>query len=375
MIFEKEFNCVQPVVIYVEHRNEIVVFLEEKDRIGDNYRQILLKHLPISSIPKSVHYVKQFPYLVSGKIDQNQLIEFVFKEKSLEISEEDFLLKIFNEFGISSNDLDKNFFDSGGTSLTAIAFLSKLHQEGYSHVTFEELINAKQLKDLYQTLSISCEKRDEIVLLDHSFDRNELIEMISSSFIENAPIEMLIHNGDQQVKDELKEEWKWILNEEWERFVQLNLSFVIQSKEKEIVGIALSIPLEDQLSIHSNQIKYLKKVFHFIEQGENQFIDQLRQSKQFPKKVLRNVLTSVDPRLSSKEKSQVMFHLENHLINFARSNGFEGILSTNANPFTEQLAQLVFKYDYSIEFQLKEIFPNAHSNERISIQLKNLSSF
>lgn len=391
-IFQKYYNYRQPIAIYLPNINGIIVVLEENEKITDLDHQSLLKYIPSYGIPRKIHIVKQFPYLVSGKIDREELVRLFSNEEYLNRDQIDFdekLINILSEFGINEDNLNKNLIDIGGSSLFIISLLNRLHQYGFYQITLHQLINAKQMKDIFTNqilpsdhqLNLFENYNDQYKLIPLKYvDQNKAIGIISESFVEFSPIEKLIHQNDEEIKKELKQEWINILNQLWNYFIQSNLSFSIQfnGDNEDIFGIALSNDLLDKISMDITHIKHLTPVFDLIENGENQLVEQLRQLSQLPKRILSNFLTTASPSSSPQDKIKLMYFLEKQIMETAKLNEYEGVLTCNVSPLIVQFAQDIFKYDHSLLIHLnkyqyspgKFLFPHAEDDQSITAFFK-----
>lgn len=86
----------------------------------------------------------------------------------------------------------------------------------------------------------------------------------------------------------------------------------------------------------------------------------------------------MDPIASPQDKIKLMYFLEKEIIRIAKLNEYEGVLTCNGNPLTEQFAQHIFKYDHSLPIHLNQyqyssgtfLFPHAEDDQSITIHFK-----
>ncbi|MCR4594991.1 MAG: amino acid adenylation domain-containing protein, partial [Clostridiales bacterium] len=129
------------VIIRIDEANRQVIcaFYTGKEKTASELRSLLSKTLPRYMIPQSFTHMKALPLTTSGKTDRKALA--TAKQQTVEATdyvapqtrEEELLIatamRVLKQERIGMLD---NFFDLGGDSLKAIAWISLLEQNGYT---------------------------------------------------------------------------------------------------------------------------------------------------------------------------------------------------------------------------------------------------
>jgi len=348
-ILKEYCHCQQPLVIFIPNYQMIVVFLEENEE--ETIDICLLKeYLPSYAIPSQCLRIPQIPYLTSGKIDRQSLLNH--------------FLKPFDEFGISRENLDKDFFALGGTSLNAIQFVNKLHQHGFTHITLQHLLNSSTLNNLFlQSTTTTTNEQWEIIPLNQ-VNKNDCFDLIIESFSNLGEIDGILHCNRDDLKVQHRQEWFHLLDQRWKFYTEneKSFSFGIVSSNGNLVGISLCNDFDDEPSLDLETIPLLAPVFHFIE--INQTIDNNTK-----KPILHNFLSAVNINLSPKERLEIIYYLEREVLTIASKHRFRSVLTVNAGSVTQQLAQYVFKYE--INRSLTFIGSNG-KEQKIVISIKEI---
>lgn len=390
MVLKRHFNCHQPVVLYLSKNETIVVFLQENELVSDLTRSNLSEYLPSYAIPAQFITIPQIPYLVSGKIDRQSLINSMkTKEKQTNSSKpKDLLLQALDEIGISQEHIHENFLSAGGSSLNAILLVVKLHRHGFHDLTVERLLNAKSLEEIltYSHQNQST-KNNYFGDSNHQYeviglaevDKNEALQIVMESFANFNEFDALLHRNRPELKIECKKTWHRLLSECWSTYVENGLSFgVIDLKTGHLVGVSLSNDLAHEVHFDLSIIPMFVPIFELIETGENQLIENLRSKTALPQRILHNFLSAADSNLEPKHRITVMHFLEQQLLHIAERNHFQGVLTANSSNLTQQLAEHVFKYDVIQVLHASQwcnsagirVFPDADDNRVMTICFK-----
>ena len=153
------------IVAYVKTESSIKVKIED-------LRQYLLKFLTNAAIPEKWIFVDEFPTLLNGKIDRNQLPKIQFSRPNLNNkhiqasnTEEKKMLglfeKILNVKGIGLRD---NFFDLGGNSLKAVSLLIEIEEIFSQKLNFQFLFKNPTAEKILESFS-KKQKRNPVKLI------------------------------------------------------------------------------------------------------------------------------------------------------------------------------------------------------------------
>ena len=378
---------------------QIVVFLEAKEKSIDIDRQSLLKHLPSYAVPARCVIVEQFPLLVSGKIDRQQLIQsFIETKENKEVQSEvktigespieHAFYAALAELGFSRLHADRHFFAAGGSSLNALILVAKLHRLGFHDLTVERLMNAHTLRDLLlqpmnkenpKSLGTFFEDDNKyrVVPLDQ-IDQHQAQRLLSESFVELSEIDALVHRHDIELKSACRKEYYALLDAVWPFFVSGGLSFGILMDNTELVGISLSKNIGENPPDEPPFLPNLTPMFDMFETGRNELLNELRALNTLPPSIMHGFLTAVSPAVEPERRVTIMYLLEQHVLRMALDRGFHAVLTANASSVTQQLAEQVFKYDINRTIYANQwhdssqnlVFPHAQQHHTAVISMK-----
>jgi hypothetical protein len=97
---------------------------------------------------------------------------------------------------------------------------------------------------------------------------------------------------------------------------------------------------------------------------------------------MRSHVTTVDPSLSPGQRLTTMYFIEKHLLDVAKINNYQAVITANTSSVTQQLAEHVLKYDTNHMIRACEsydpstqklIFPDAPNHYTIIISVKYIS--
>lgn len=112
---------------------------------------------------------------------------------------------------------------------------------------------------------------------------------------------------------------------------------------------------------------------NFLSFRENQLPKGLNQ-------VIHTFMMGTAQDLSSKQNIMTMHFMEQEVIRLATEKKFQGILTTNTNPLTQQFGETVFGYNKMLEYQIKNYcdkegqrpFITAPETQKVVIMYKSL---
>ena len=123
-------------------------------------RRYLASQLPDYMIPASFVFLDSLPVLLNGKIDRQSLQRGTFDSprKTGSFSAptnptEAFLAQIWTQvLGIANIDIDQNFFDLGGDSLTAQMILNRIRETTDVTISLGDLFERQTIRTLSRAL-------------------------------------------------------------------------------------------------------------------------------------------------------------------------------------------------------------------------------
>jgi hypothetical protein len=378
--------------------SQIIVFLEENEKAINLDRNSLATYLPKYAIPSSFITVAHFPLLVSGKIDRHELLRLA-SDNLLEQPKQEIcsttiaaFSHALEEFGIQRSHIDLNFFAAGGSSLNALLLVAKLHAAGFHSLTVERLISAPTLRDIELDLSASknetgryfAEEIEETGSFSfiplEQVDKQVALKILTESFVTHGEIDTLIHKHRADLKDEFIRQWGDLMDFNWNTYLASGISFGVIDDNTRLIGLSLSydmrmLPLPQSIS---NETTLLTPLNNLIEIPLQNRIDQL-QTRENLSRIMRSHVTTVDPSLSPAQRLTTMYFIEKHLLDVAKVNGYQAVITANTSSVTQQLAEHVLMYDTNDKTRAcdcyepstgKPIFPDAPSHYTVTISVK-----
>jgi hypothetical protein len=391
-------NCRQPIALLIN--SQIIVFLQESEKPVHLDRNSLATYLPKYAIPSSFITVPHFPLLVSGKIDRHELSRLVSENISEQLKQETYSTTVsafsraLEEFGIQRSNIDQNFFAAGGSSLNALLLVAKLHAAGFHNLTVERLISAPTLRDIELDLSASNNETIQYFAQEiedtHNFrfipleqvDKEIALKIITESFITHGEIDTLIHKHRAELKDEFVRQWGNLMDFNWNTYLSSRVSFGVIDDNTRLIGLSLSYDMANQplAQSESNETTLLTPLNTLIDIPLQNRVDQLRTSEHLSR-IMRSHVTTVDPSLSPVQRLTTMYFIEKHLLDVAKQNGYQAVITANTSSVTQQLAEHVLKYDTNDITRAcdccepstgKAIFPDAPTHYKVVISVKYL---
>ena len=141
----------------INDKDTLIAYYCSNKHLDDEIRTICENKLPRCMVPKQIHKIDQLPLHSNGKLDRKRLEQMKpecshsdFIEPPTDILEEHICQVFQSVLSQSSINRHSDFFSLGGTSLTAILFLTEL---GYDHITPAQFIKNSTPAKLARLLS------------------------------------------------------------------------------------------------------------------------------------------------------------------------------------------------------------------------------
>ena len=201
--------------------------------------------LPSYMVPEIVK-IKEFPIQPqTGKIDRQALREFFWQQldpsesehPNVASAEHVIIQMVAQELGRSSQnlDLEKSFFEHGGSSLGAVTIVTKLSRCNM-HISLTSFLQVSSLRELVQISTNSlihapdiCHKMKDVKIsqlqnevdniysiepLHEAADKEDVIDIIARGFIEKNPLDVLVNTGKDAMVTLVQSIWKEVLEDE-----------------------------------------------------------------------------------------------------------------------------------------------------------------
>ncbi|XP_023021486.2 beta-alanyl-bioamine nonribosomal peptide synthetase ebony [Leptinotarsa decemlineata] len=325
----------------------------------------LRKGLMWYMVPKVI-VIEKMPFLVSGKIDRQELIKLYefLEETEGEINYDDIdseqmeaatvlfetVASVLSKRARSAISAKANFYEIGGNSINSISTISKLRERGY-HIGIGEFISAKNFAEILSLMQadINMDKsgcpaktfRYEPLKDEH---KNDVIDLTYRSLYHQPGLQEWI------VWNTSKSDFIHLIDQLWESLIEQNLSFVIKSDNEKITGICLNFD-----DAHFPEIKG-GGGFNWILELMNDIENQIR-LKYVPNdnvKAMNNLFITTEPSQSHQENIAAVEFMEKETLNVAKKHNFSGVLCTNISKLTQQLASEVLNYELVVDVQANQ---------------------
>uniref|UniRef100_T1HU58 AMP-binding domain-containing protein n=1 Tax=Rhodnius prolixus TaxID=13249 RepID=T1HU58_RHOPR len=326
-----------------------VLLEDEANMTASDVEFELARTLPKYALPQVV-IVQKMPYLVNGKVDRQYLLNYYKqngREENLLVDEFDFsdvpkgkeiiaeclyktIISVLGSSVRSKISLKTSFYSLGGNSLNSVYTISKLRENGY-------IIT----KDLGEVLTkLSHEDDEEITESNHQNEKykveymddqhkEDVYRMITESFVKKSDIESKLEPPVQI------HEYIPLLDGLWPTLVKQNVSIVARNTEGKLVGVSLIFDDDEEPEVALEPP--LSYVLEFLDYVEVPIRENL-----LPKgKRLHSFMLGTDQQLSAQENIEVTSFLEEKIIQHGKEREYVGIFSTNTNPLTQQLAEMM----------------------------------
>lgn len=166
----------------------------------------------------------------------------------------------------------------------------------------------------------------------------------------------------------------------WNTYLKSNLSFGVIDHNNKLIGLSLSYDISKPFQIQSisNQITLLTPLNTLIDIPLENRLDQLITEEHLTR-IMRSHVTTVDPTLTPAQRLTIMYFIEKHLLDVAKTNQYQAVITANTSSVTQQLAEHVLKYDTNHVTPAsqcyepstgKALFPDAPSHYTIAISVK-----
>ena len=274
----------------------------------------------------------------SGKVDRVKLIH-VYKHLLAQTSVGDMDLITMDTpaklrhivaatIGIPTSefDMDENFFDIGGNSLSALMVIHRMQETGI-RLSVQEFFQAKALKELFEKplsgphfTDVMC-LRYEVIKFKQYPRKEDLILLLARSFSEKNPLHNLVGTKESQTADVVQ-----VIRKIWTEICEDNLSVVVidrQSKFALAATLGSDIKTPTKLSFHYHEITRI------VEAVQKTVIDDMLKSG---KSWLKMQFAGCDPALPDNISMLLIEMMEQQLFGLALERGFDGIVTTNTNP-------------------------------------------
>lgn len=292
-----ELNYVEKSAVLVSHLGQLdqaiiafVLLKKEFSKITPVEIEKDIKTRLTEYMVPQVLIVEELPYLPSGKIDRQKLLNMyesiavankkdvktetkvdlsnVPKEKRqlakqiFEIISECLGSELRNKISIKSN-----FFALGGNSLNSIYTVAQLRENGY-FIGITDFLNAEKLEDVLNKVSVKTGKADDMRIMIkmkmvieplNSLEKEVCIQLLAKSFFAKADLDQFLPN--------LKlEHYIEVLNGMYDAALKQELSFMVKNKNGELVGVALNFDAEERPEVKTNNP--LGIIFEFLDSIE-----------------------------------------------------------------------------------------------------------
>lgn len=138
------------------YQETLLVYFSDNAKISEtNVRAYLREKLPEYMIPQRYFFLEEIPLTVNRKIDRTRLKEIytdLGKQEKHQSKEQDGIVRVWQEV-LERDDFgeDNDFYELGGDSIGMARVQIELEKQGY-HVTYEQLLKNRTLKDINQLI-------------------------------------------------------------------------------------------------------------------------------------------------------------------------------------------------------------------------------
>ncbi|CAB0011418.1 unnamed protein product [Nesidiocoris tenuis] len=311
--------------------------------------------------------IEEMPFLVNGKIDRQTLLKQYKNLKGQNVMPKIDLSGLSQAEAVAGECLfrtvaevlgssarasitkDANFYELGGNSLNSVLTISLLNEQGYT-ISVTDFISARNLGEVIARMCISGSsspskahwEKYTLEILEERH-KEDAFKIIGDSFYEKADIEKTM---DPPVH---RQEYIDLLECIWPYLVDHGVSIVVRdSKTQEVVGVSLLMnadkePTELDLT---GQLMYTMDFLDYLEMP-------IREKVLPPGEKLHSFMLGTSQTKSPQENIEITEYMEEKVFEFARENGYIGILTTNTSPLTQQLAD-VLNYQKLKIYQINE---------------------
>ncbi|MDP1604282.1 MAG: amino acid adenylation domain-containing protein [Legionella sp.] len=203
---ETHHLVVQAIVLVktTHHHRQLVsyILLEPGNDLQDiNLHHYLKKILPHYMLPKFYYQIEAVPVTDNGKVDKKLLLKSEFPaisyteyEPATNILQEN-LISIYAEIlHIPPTEISINaeFFDLGGTSITALHFIDKVNDKFNVTINFSTLYEHANVKALSEKISALLSKEKTTSALNFTHMHDSALKVINEGNLTKTPL-VLVH--------------------------------------------------------------------------------------------------------------------------------------------------------------------------------------
>ena len=160
--------------------------------LEDLLRSYLLKYLPSSMVPSQFVFLNALPLLTNGKVDRQalknmQLDEVKETHQVFSVAEQN-LINIYAavlKLNQSQIKIDVNFFNMGGTSLTAIQVIAHIKKELAFSISIQEFFNTSSIQQLAKMIEL---QRASLILKKTFFNIEDDLNLTIPNLYSPIPI-------------------------------------------------------------------------------------------------------------------------------------------------------------------------------------------
>ncbi|KEI95363.1 amino acid adenylation protein [Clostridium botulinum A2B7 92] len=208
--FRIELQEIEAQLLKYSKIKEAVV-VDKKDEGGNKYlcayvvskekvspkeiKDFLKKKIPSYMIPSYIMQLDSMPVNSNGKVERKALsspdllqndVEFIKPRNKIELKLENIWSQIFKLKKISIKD---NFFNLGGSSLTAINLVSRIHKEFKRRISIIDVFNKPSIEELAEYLKVMDVKK--------TFNFNEIEKVEEKDYYEASAVQKRIYAINQ----------------------------------------------------------------------------------------------------------------------------------------------------------------------------------
>ncbi|KAG4078429.1 hypothetical protein HA402_013140 [Bradysia odoriphaga] len=380
----------QTVLVFVVIKSNFDGSPSDKNQKANEIESVLRTKFSDIEILRVV-VIESLPLLFNGKIDRQALIG-AYENRTEKNNTEYDLTGIANDrmnraqevfdiirnvIGTSSSGTmssQSNFYELGGDSLKSILAVAQLCDMGYS-IRPSDFARSKRLGDVLDKIfdegsaKENSTKFKTIPLAMHH--KHHVISIITTTFHDEWDLGTYIMESSNAI------DHKDFVEQTWDYLIEKDLSFAVTDRDGNIVGVSINKDGQDL-----PKIKILNSLGIIL-----QFLDSLEKpvlEKRLPKekkKVFHNYVRATSAKLSAEEKVEAVQKMEEVNLDIARRKGFIGILITNTDVLSQQLASHVYGYQTLVDCQVNKYvhldgtkpFQKAPDTQRALVQWKSIS--
>ncbi|XP_037039356.1 bacitracin synthase 1-like isoform X2 [Bradysia coprophila] len=289
--------------------------------------------------------IESIPLLLNGKIDRQALIRAY-----------------------------ENMTGKSGDSLKSIIAVAQLCDMGYS-IRPSDFAKTKRLGDVLDKIfdegsaKETSTKFKTIPLAMHH--KHHVISIITTTFHDGCDLGTYIMERSDAI------DHKDFVEQTWDFLIEKDLSFAVMDSDGNIVGVSINKDGQDLPKIKI--LHSLGIILQFLDSLEKPVLEKRLPNEK--KKIFHNYVRATSAKLTPPEKVEAIQKMEEVNLDIARRKGFIGILITNTDLLTQQLASNVYGYETLVDYQVNTYvhrdgtkpFQKAPDTQRVMVQWKSIS--